>query len=495
MFHHVRKNLFEFASLTSMVPADVQDGECLPCMSQPGAEAQGEEMSLVAAAAVAEEAPAPSSGLSVEKWEGPICVEETLTGDGRMMRVGSLFWEALPIPLRYVESDTGGHDNATVVGTIETIERRDDGIIWATGTVSPETPEGPTAIGKLQRMEQNGVSVDLDSVSFEVHVAQDLVSPETEEASSEEASVEAKVVDAQGRVKVMEMNSDDEVMLVTRARIRAATIVAIPAFAEARISLVSEETTPTLTASAFRKPPEASWFADPGLTQVTPLTVTSDGRVFGHLAAWGTCHIAYAECTQPPSSLTNYRYFHLSAIETADGSVVPVGKLTVDARHAADAADARDTTIHYDHTGATAAFVRAGEDAHGIWVAGVVNPDASSAQVRALSTSPLSGDWRNVGGNLELVAALSVNVPGFPIPRPSGLVASGNQLHSLVAAGMVPPAKVKRPGSEGSLSAEDLKYLKVLAEREKKSQQAARSEELLEQARALAATLGSKEVD
>jgi hypothetical protein len=115
--------------------------------------------------------------------------------------------------------------------------------------------------------------------------------------------------------------------------------------------------------------------------------------------------------------------------------------------------------------------VAVGEDAHGIWVAGALRPDVTADKVRALRASPLSGDWRRIGNNLELVAALAVNTPGFPIPRPSGLVASGH-VQSLVASGMVPPARVLAPGTPGALSMDDLRYLKRLANRERSTDQA-----------------------
>ena len=34
-------------------------------------------------------------------------------------------------------------------------------------------------------------------------------------------------------------------------------------------------------------------FRDPKLDQLTPIQVTKDGRVFGHLAGWNTKHIGY----------------------------------------------------------------------------------------------------------------------------------------------------------------------------------------------------------
>src|SRR5699024_6608649 len=46
---------------------------------------------------------------------------------------------------------------------------------------------------------------------------------------------------------------------------------------------------------------------------------------------------------------------------------------------------------------------------------------------------PLSGDWRTIGGNLELVAALAVNTPGFPIVA-SGATDDENRPLALVAS-------------------------------------------------------------
>jgi len=80
--------------------------------------------------------------------------------------------------------------------------------------------------------------------------------------------------------------------------------------------------------------------------------------------------------------------------------------------------------------------VVAGEDEHGIWIAGGVRDGVTPEQRAELQAAALSGDWRKVGGNLELVAALAVNVPGFPIPRVQVAASSEGQV-SLVAAGVV----------------------------------------------------------
>jgi hypothetical protein len=130
------------------------------------------------------------------------------------------------------------------------------------------------------------------------------------------------------------------------------------------------------------------------------------------------------KCTAPPKGGT-YAYFHTGAICTSDGEDVSVGHLTFNTGHAGMYDTPAVAASHYDHTGAVAADVVAGEDKFGIWIAGSMRPHLSEEQVRVFKAAPLSGDWRRIGTRMELVAALSVNTPGFPVPRAQVLVASG----------------------------------------------------------------------
>jgi hypothetical protein len=165
------------------------------------------------------------------------------------------------------------------------------------------------------------------------------------------------------------------------------------------------------------------------LTAPTPLTVTPEGRIFGHLATWGTCHIGFGgECVTPPRSNASYAYFHTGSVEET-----PVGHITMNTGHALLTDDSHAAAAHYDNTGTCVADICVGEDEFGIWVAGAARPDAD---LDALRSASLSGDWRRIDGNLELVAALAVNVPGFPIPRTTVAMAAGAQL-ALVASGVV----------------------------------------------------------
>lgn len=197
----------------------------------------------------------------------------------------------------------------------------------------------------------------------------------------------------------------------------------------------------SMQASASATLPPLKWFTNPNLVEVTPITIGEDGRVFGHIAPWGTCHVGLPGCVTAPSSPSEYAYFLTGAEMTSDGVVVPVGKLTVGGGHADPDDGFRAAAEHYDDVGTAVASVFAGEDEYGIWVAGYVVPGASHDAVKALQRSPISGDWRRIGGNLELIAAHAVNVPGFPIPRARVKFSSGHQV-SLISSFSMPAPKM-----------------------------------------------------
>ena len=431
------------------------------------------------------------------RWEGVIAREGELTGDGRLIEDGALRWDDLPIPLRVAFKDVGGHDGAEVCGRIETVERRDGGDIYATGTFDLGSATGTEAFRQVSEQMSNGVSIDTDDVTFRIMAKADM--PEADVADSEDDSD----TDPEGRVKVAAMSSSDELTVIESARLRAATLVAVPAFATARIYAAGQapstsETSErdenvdseaelarsagadplsrdSLTAAAIPTAPPGAWFKDPQLTGPTALVVEDDGRVYGHIAAWGTCHIGQiGKCVEPPTSPSNYAYFRTGALQTAEGTSVAVGHLTMGTGHAGPRDSANAAAEHYDNTGTVFADVAAGEDAYGIWVAGSLRPGITAEQVRVARSAPISGDWRTIRGSLELVGALAVNVPGFPVPRPQGLLASG-EVKSLQASGVVThddsAARAAHPSSRmrgDGLTLGDISYLKRLAESERR---------------------------
>ena len=190
----------------------------------------------------------------------------------------------------------------------------------------------------------------------------------------------------------------------------------------------------SIVASAADTRPPFEWFTDPLLERTTALTVTDEGRVFGHIAEWGTCHVGYGDtCEEPPQSETQYAYFRTGEVLTDTGAV-PVGCLTIGGGHAAGGLRPRPALAHYDDVATAWADVACGEDEHGIWVAGYVRPGTTPEMVVAARASKPSGDWRRIGGNLEMIAVHQVNTGGFPVPRVT--IDNGVQV-ALVAAGMV----------------------------------------------------------
>lgn len=179
--------------------------------------------------------------------------------------------------------------------------------------------------------------------------------------------------------------------------------------------------------------PPKEFFENPNLVQLSPLTVTAAGRIYGHIAPWNVSHIGLPPGTTAPHSRHDYAFFKTGAVETAEGSEVHVGQLTLAGGHApVHGVTAGKAVQHYDDTASAVADVNVGEDAHGIWVSGALRPGVTPEEVRALRASAPSGDWRPINGNLELVAVCQVNVPGFPVAR--AMVAGGEML-ALVAAG------------------------------------------------------------
>jgi hypothetical protein len=366
-----------------------------------------------------------------------VVVEGFATGDGRIIPPGSLSGHrALPIALMSLsKTSEGGHLDATLMGRIDHLERVpgpdvinvDTGepfpegtFVWRSGEVwvNPEHQD----YGWVRNGALTGISVDLSETEADLQFDDD---------------------------------GPEDGMLVLRAgRIAASTLCTIPAFPGAHF--VFDPETPevampegepvAIAAAGFRlenealcascQAPPAEWFEDPGLDAPSGITVTPEGRVYGHIAAWSTCHIGLPGCVTPPRSGSSYEYFLTGAVMLADGSTVPAGRLTVATGHPDLSMSASDTAAHYDHTGTAVADVTAGEDAHGIWVAGAIRPGATEDQVRVLRASPPSGDWRDIGGSLELVGVLCVNVPGFPIPRARARVAAGIP-RALVAAGAI----------------------------------------------------------
>lgn len=555
MPYEVVEDAADCPSETPFLVRKIQDGSPAGCHAT-RAEAEAQMAALYAAEGDMSAQTAP--------WRGPLAVEGIVTGDGREFAPGALTWADLPLPLRWNMEDSHGGEPHTVavnVGRIDSISRVGNQIMGE-GVLNLGDPNGRRVYEMVKGKFLRGVSVDADSIA---DADVEFVWPESDSSGMAEDD------------PLMMLFAQPEKMIFTSGRIRAATLVDIPAFAEAYIELTDDSgavvassraafgaigvhhtetstgswdgpanearldspmplsraraayawydsdrvesgqivkdacrfihhevsadgspgpanltacstgigvlnggrggttipaadrqgvynhlaahlrdagrTPPDLTASALTASvsaenwaPPSEWFADPKLSVPTGITIDASGRVYGHAAQWGSCHVGYAdECVSPPHE-DAHDYFMSGELVTAEGDTVSVGQITVGTGHASLGANHRAAAEHYDNTGVAVADVTVGNDAHGIWVAGAVRPSASSDRVHELRASgQVSGDWRRIGGKLRLVGLLAVNVPGFPVPRMRARVASGAQV-ALVAAGR--PTVSRRPAMD-----------------------------------------------
>lgn len=354
-------------------------------------------------------------------WSAVLARLGTPTGDGRIIDPAGVSFRDLPMPLMWQEKTSQGHDGAVTVGSIESVSI-ESGMVLARGSLLDLFPDRDRLI-ELVEARVVGPSVDIsDDVEY-----------------------------------VMD---DSERMLITRAGIGGATLVPIEAFSDVSITMEPElvsvggtaeaEPTPYLQASSSQVSPPVEvqerptslppldWFTKPDLDRLTPLTVSDTGRVFGHIAGWESCHVGLPGCVTPPPSYSNYSYFLQSSQQLSDGTTIPVGTLVAGPRHADAQLAFHAATQHYDDPSAAVARVMAGEDEFGIWVAGWVLPTATETARQTFMSSPVSGDWRRVGGNLELIAVCSVNSAGFPIPKARVAFSNGHQRTLIGTFGMQP---------------------------------------------------------
>lgn len=225
----------------------------------------------------------------VVRWSTPgatgLAFENQQTGDGRIFAPGALYWEVGPWPLQYAGEMLGGHDGAELAGAIEGIYRDGDRISGG-GVLYLTQPAGSESAMLLAQGAPLGVSVDLDDVDLEMvdatpggqavyrsklltasllptddggyllvgetppeMTASDggtaiesrkvrfIVSPEgTVPGGLFELDAAAGDPDVQGDV-IESQRAGEYLLRITRGRIRGATLVTIPAYANARIVL------------------------------------------------------------------------------------------------------------------------------------------------------------------------------------------------------------------------------------------------------------------
>lgn len=410
-------------------------------------------------------------------WQATLLVEGVPTEDGRLIALGATSWRALPLPLGLMlETPHSDIVEAPVCGRIDEISRA-GALVQARGIFNDTADDEELRATGLQAVEAvrdrivRGVSVDLmvlgDDVIFEP-------APKDEEQGDDSGDGAGQdgmdvIVDVDGPVEVVIEEPDGRwIYVVTEGVIGSACVVPVPAIAQGQIQVITADAkhlfekvnfvtrfteTEALVAAVAPLRPPAEWFDDPKLDRPTPLTIGDDGRVFGHVALWSSCHQGFpGRCVPPPRSSTGYSLFHVGAIKTEEGETLAIGKITLKAPHADVALNSEAARAHYDNTGTVAAFVRAGEDQFGPWVAGALRSDAPEEIVRDLLANPLSGDWR--AG--EMIAAHAVPAPGFPVLRAAAFDEAGEETETALI--MTSPIPLEAEAVEEPMS--PLAYLR-----------------------------------
>ncbi len=339
------------------------------------------------------------------EWSGILTLEGIESGDGRMFNLGSLDWAQLPQPLMYQPASIGGHDGSVIVGKITSINREGN-LLYGAGVIDLASAEGPEVHRLMSEEMLNGVSVDVDSVH--------------------DADIEMTYDPGSTRPRRTTFK---------KGRVRGATLVAFPAFVDARLHLTGEIITASgepaedengvLVAASHTITipdlPPAAWFERPTDVKLSgALTVTDEGRVYGLLAPKNTTHRAVA--TKVPLRNVDYSRFHKGETIVEGGSRVVTGVITMNCGHAPteNYGTLGNRIEHYDNACSVVANVRVGEHDGEVWVAGALNSFSTPEMVTTMLGCTLSGDWQphpDRKGIREFIAALLVPVPGFAMAR------------------------------------------------------------------------------
>jgi hypothetical protein len=437
------------------------------------------------------------------------------TGDGRRFASGSISLADLPMPFEWVRKREGGHDGAVAVGVINeaaimTVEKAlADGWISAAGAKGMDSKsEAVFARGAMfDDVDRERMPTLAEDVATALHLAgEGTLGPSVDLDTF--ASVAVMVGSDEPLTwemveEYMEANDGAEPpveLLVSQGRVRAATLVSIPAFSETsrpfeliepdpvadeeegRDSAEARAQTYALVASVqamARALPESALFDRPELVGPTPITWDwENGLVYGHIAAWATCHVGYeGVCVTPPREDDSYSWFNRFTVDTEDGGQITAGRITLGGRHAGLSLGAAATMSTYDEK-TTAAYVRAYPDAYGIVVAGAIEPGLSASDRAVLERRKVSGDWREVGGSLSLVEVLALSPgprahsePGFPVETHS---VNGRQVSLTASLGPDPSLATFRASK--ALSVADIVREAMAAERAEAARLAARAE-------------------
>lgn len=186
--------------------------------------------------------------------------------------------------------------------------------------------------------------------------------------------------------------------------------------------------------------PPADWFEHPGdIPTNKRITITPEGRVYGYISLWNTCHAGLPGCVKPPrGSASNYGYAHQGETMTAEGDLIATANIGGGAGHAP--LDHGAPPQFYENTSTQLMRVRYGEDETGLWFSGALWPDVNDLDVARIRASSISGDWRwmgswrDTGSGYDFAGACFVNIPGYPMANAGDAALSDGEMRNIAAS-------------------------------------------------------------
>jgi hypothetical protein len=378
------------------------------------------------------------------------------TGDGRRFANDSMTCADTPFPFEWVRERQGGHDGAVAIGVVQQAAVMSVGKALLEGYISEEAVRklglDHSAMGVFGQGEmfddadRETMPQLAEDVATVLHLAgQGVLGPSVDLDSFEAVPVE---VGSDTPVTWDRMMQADEAgeelkleLLITAGRVRAGTLVTIPAYAEtsAPFELIepepeaAESDVDALVASVATDTwtPDAALFEPEPLTGLTEVTYDWErGKVYGHVAPHGTCHVGFRDtCVTPPLDPQggSYARMHRYPVQTQDGGTVWAGRLTVGGRHPELNLTASQAIAMYEGK-TTAAHIVVREDEFGFSINGPLNPALTPGERAILERRTatgeraVSGDWREYEEGLSMIDVLALSPgprqhsePGFPV--------------------------------------------------------------------------------
>jgi hypothetical protein len=345
------------------------------------------------------------------RWSGVLTVLGSYAGnlDKRILR--NISWAELPLTLYSQQVNAGGHDDAEVVGIVDSIWV-DGNNVMGSGLFNIDE-HGLAAAENVYNGSLKGISADLRDGEVEI--------------------------------------TDDGEQIWHEARVGGATLVGLPAFETCRVELLKEVIPAEERAVASVGPYkyEAKHFSKIKFKEATRLNITDDGEIFGHIVQWGKKHRAPDQRTwvARPTGDKYCKDFNIGRTKLNNGKEVATGVLTSDGLHAPmhELSMSRSEVSafvqgftntmkelkHIEDVRSQFAQVVAWEDEFGIAIHGSLQPWVNREQATRALAGCTSVDMRY----RKLAGVHFVNTCGFVPPEIIETDSKGNEARRVASIG------------------------------------------------------------